>query len=336
MPVEVCLTPSDVLECRNALWVVVSAVLGWNRVAETDPGETGSITVHQFQNALSNHVYQVRWRGQSAIIRIFGSASRGSAHVFQLLSAAGLAPKSLGLFANGRVEEFLAGYGPISTVASMEQHAEGIAKELAKFHDVATSTLNGAGLRLETLTARIRRWQRAVEALESVGGEIVSLREALRTTVDVDAILDSMHGFEETVLHGDLQGLNIMVQADNVRFIDFEFLCRGPAAFDLSNHFAEWTWSGDYSVLEFRADRWPVLTKRRRFVEWYVAARGHPPGVTSEDAVRRMLAQIDVCVRVSHLHWALWGLLEGARRQGSATWDYVGYAKGRYAALVST
>lgn len=316
--VDVRLEPSDVLERGPALQEVLWDILGWEK-------ETATAT-EQFTNALSNHVFLIKRGCKTVVLRIFGSVDQStldSVRVFELLSAAGIAPTSLGLFLNGRVEQYLVGYVAIDSLPVMERYADGIAREMARFHDLATRALGDGGAAVESLGGRLRRWRAEVEALDL---EMDWVRDGL-LKVDVEGMIGSIDGFEEAVLHGDLQAGNIMVPKDDkspVRLIDFEYLCSGPISFDLSNHFLEWSWSGDYSVLDFREERWPSLAQRRRFVSAYVAARHWSGGVD------RLLAEVDVCVRVSHFHWALWGLLEGTRRQGSATWDYTGYAKGRY------
>ena len=316
------LVPSDVVERAPALREVLWDILAWDKDA--------AVAVEQFANALSNHVFLVTMGGESVVLRVFGSADGSapdSVRLYELLSAAGIAPTSLGRFLNGRVEEYLAGFAAIDSLPMMRQYAEGTAKELARFHVLATRALEEGMAPVESLGGRLRRWRDEVKALRLESPDWV--RDGL-LKVDVESIIDSIGGFEEAVLHGDLQAGNIMVPTDassgtSVRFIDVEYLCRGPVSFDLSNHLLEWSWSGDYSVLDFREERWPDLAQRRSFVAAYVGARGWSSG-----AVDRLLAEVDVCVRVSHLHWALWGVLEGARRQGSAGWDYAGYAKGRY------
>lgn len=319
---DVRLEPSDVLEGGRAFRQVLSAILGWDE-------ETATLT-RQFTNGLSNHVFLVsRLDGRAeVIVRIFGSVDQSavdSVRVFELLSAAGIAPTSLGLFANGRLEQYLADYVPIDSLTVMEQYAGGVARELARFHDQATRALCAGGASVESLGTRVRRWRAEVEAL---GLDLEWVRDEL-LQLDVDGMLSSICGFEEAVLHGDLQAGNIMVgEGGAVRFIDFDYICRGPVSFDLANHFVEWSWSGDYSVLDFREERWPSLAQRRAFVSAYLST-------TDAGRVDRLLAEVDVCVRVSHLHWALWGVLEGARRQGTATFDYEMYAKGRARLLAS-
>lgn len=341
---NVCLLPSDLVERTPALREVLWDILGWDKDAV--------VAVERFTNALSNHVFMVTKGGdspESVVVRVFGSADGSaldSVRVYELLSAAGITPASLGRFLNGRVEAYLQGFAVIDSLPMMRQYAEGIAQELARFHVLATRALGEGRAPVESLCGRLRRWRDEVEAL---GMELPDwVREGL-LKVDVEGVIGSIGGFEEqAVLHGDLQAGNIMVTTDlpswssgvrsgvrsdvrsGVRFIDVEYLCRGPVSFDLSNHFLEWSWSGDYSVLDYREERWPDLAERHSFVAAYAGARGWSSG-----AVDRLLAEVDVCVRVSHLHWALWGVLEGARRQESAGWDYLGYAKGRYGRLLS-
>jgi thiamine kinase-like enzyme len=116
--------------------------------------------------------------------------------------------------------------------------------------------------------------------------------------------------------------------------LDFEYLCDGPIAFDLANHFAEYSWSGTFDNLRFRRERLPTPEAQQRFAEGYLEARGAAcAGVT----VYALLEQCVACERVSHYHWCLWGVLNGwhrwqGRRQGGG-FDYLEYARERFVAM---
>ena len=359
------LQPSDISACGEELGTVLEELVGW------DASDRSCWEVMQFTNALSNHVFCVSNTGRSStststvrhvVVRVFGDTQPGRQGrlaenvVFHRLGAAGVGPLMLGIFENGRVEEFLEGWKPIDTRELMVGYADGIAVALAQFHMRAEEALLGgdgdgdvggrhdrAGIGVDivedTLEGRLRRWRASVvERMEAKGWSPESWVLAL-LRVDLDEMVDEMRGsgWLRTVLHGDVQGLNILWKRDGraphagIRFVDFEYLAVGPVAYDLANHFAEWSWAGSFDVLEFRCERLPTAAARRRFVEVYLGARGMRlcGGVT----VDALLAQCDACLRVSHYHWALWGVLR-AGEQG-ARFDYLEYGRQRFLALTT-
>jgi hypothetical protein len=124
-----------------------------------------------------------------------------------------------------------------------------------------------------------------------------------------------------------------MANGSNVCLLPSDVVERAPALREVLWNILGWDKDAVVAVERFTnalSNHVFMVTKRGDSPESYAGARGWSSG-----AVDRLLAEVDVCVRVSHLHWALWGVLEGARRQESAGWDYLGYAKGRYGRLLS-
>ena len=240
-----------------------------------------------------------------------------------------MGPGLLGTFANGRVEEYLEG-STINTLEVMRHCADGIATALGRLHAKAEEALGE--VEMETLEGRLRRWRKAVvEGLEGRRDGSLSWVSAL-LDVDLEGLVAGMRGWERGVVHGDVQGLNIMVSGGgfgSCRLLDFEYICRGPIAYDLANYFAEWSWAGSFDVVEFRPARYPALAERRRFCEVYLEERAGGVAVTAD--VETLLRQCDACLRVSHYHWALWGLLA---EEGRGSFDYLEYARGRARAFL--
>jgi choline kinase len=126
--------------------------------------------------------------------------------------------------------------------------------------------------------------------------------------------------------------------------VDFEYASPNPAAFDIANHFHEWT--ADYHgptphVLD--SSRYPNYAQRRTFLTAYLEHRVDPPAFSDlpPTARERQLVALEnaVCAwaPASHAMWALWGLVQ-AREDVLADvtqpeFDYVGYARGRMAAF---
>ena len=147
--------------------------------------------------------------------------------------------------------------------------------------------------------------------------------------------------------------------------IDYEYAGYGDRGFDIGNHFCEW--SSDYhSDLphSHNADAYPTRAEQEIFVRAYLAecakisqARSapHSPPLSptsvnddaesvasnseddeeareeaaiSEDNVEELLHEANVFALASHLHWALWGVVQGMTSQ--IDFDFFGYAAGRF------
>ena len=124
--------------------------------------------------------------------------------------------------------------------------------------------------------------------------------------------------------------------------VDFEYASPNPAAFDIANHFHEWT--ADYHsstphILD--PTRYPTLRERRNFYVAYitqsVVSSLAPPQALQEDILERELEKLDCQVRAwspaSHAMWALWGIVQAKddieRNEGEPEFDYIGYARCR-------
>ena len=126
--------------------------------------------------------------------------------------------------------------------------------------------------------------------------------------------------------------------------VDFEYASPNPAAFDIANHFHEWT--ADYHgptphVLD--PSRYPNHAERRTFLTAYLEHRVDPPVFSdlSPAARERELGALENAVHAwgpaSHAMWALWGLVQ-AREDVQADvaqpeFDYIGYARCRMVAF---
>lgn len=123
--------------------------------------------------------------------------------------------------------------------------------------------------------------------------------------------------------------------------VDFEYASPNPLAFDIANHFHEWTADYHSSMPHLLdASRYPTAQQRRNFYQAYLL-HAHTPSKTptSEAAGEARLAKLERQVSVwgpaSHGMWAIWGIIqakdnvEGGLGGTKAEFDYIGYAKCR-------
>lgn len=121
--------------------------------------------------------------------------------------------------------------------------------------------------------------------------------------------------------------------------MDFEYASPNPAAFDVANHFHEWT--ADYHsstphILD--PSRYPTLKERRNFYLAYMAqsvvSSSAPPEVLEGENLEQELKRMDRLVRAwspaSQAVWAMWGLVQAREdmegKVDEPEFDYIGYS----------
>jgi choline kinase len=124
--------------------------------------------------------------------------------------------------------------------------------------------------------------------------------------------------------------------------VDFEYASPNPAAFDIANHFHEWTanyHSSTPHILD--PSRYPTLQERRNFYLAYmgqsVVSSSVSPETLEEDILEGELEKMDRQVQAwspaSQAMWAVWGLVQAKEdmegKEGAPEFDYMGYARCR-------
>lgn len=121
--------------------------------------------------------------------------------------------------------------------------------------------------------------------------------------------------------------------------VDFEYASPNPLAFDIANHFHEWT--ADYhSSTPHLLDpsRYPTAQQRRNLYQAYLLhAHTHSNTSLTEVAGEARLAKLERQVSLwspaSHGMWAIWGIVQAKHDVetggNEVEFDYIGYAKCR-------
>lgn len=107
-----------------------------------------------------------------------------------------------------------------------------------------------------------------------------------------------------------------------VTFIDYEYATPAPAAFDISNHFAEWAgYDCDYSMV-------PTKSVRRGFIEEYISSYSRTVNKKlSASAVDDLYEEVDRWRGIPGLYWGIWSLIQA--RISEIDFDYSAYAEER-------
>jgi choline kinase len=117
--------------------------------------------------------------------------------------------------------------------------------------------------------------------------------------------------------------------------VDFEYASPNPAAFDIANHFHEWT--ADYHSSTphiLNPSRYPSCDERRNFYRAYFEHSTGPVPFTGripESKIQQLDKQVRVWSPASHAMWALWGIVQSREDLEGAgpDFDYIGYAQSR-------
>lgn len=111
----------------------------------------------------------------------------------------------------------------------------------------------------------------------------------------------------------------------SVTFIDYEYAVPSPAAFDLSNHFAEWGgFDCDFSVLPTRSQRREFITK---YVQAYFSLLPGKPKYDEAAEIQKLSDEVDLFRGVPGFYWGIWALIQATI--SDIDFDYASYAEVR-------
>ncbi|KAF8066213.1 choline kinase 3 [Scenedesmus sp. PABB004] len=207
---------------KAALVGVLSKLKGWQEARED------TITVEQFSGAMTNLVYRcgLTLGGREvavALMRVHASSSAlfdraSEISTFKAVGRAGIGPRLLLLFDNGRVEEFLTRH---VTLVAADLHDPGvsdaIAATMAHFHVRMSEALADNPHHAQGATqlwGRLRDWHRlAALALGEQGLAALGMDGLGDEIVQLEALLSSAHPCWVGLCHNDLQYGNIMALA---------------------------------------------------------------------------------------------------------------------------
>ncbi|RFU72613.1 kinase-like domain [Trichoderma arundinaceum] len=275
----------------------------------------------------------------------------------ELLMKHGLAPDLLARFANGMLYRFVPG-----TVAQPKDLSDpsllaAVARRLAQWHATVPclpdSAIKGesqaesgssdghdshhkamiakaaAGKPIPNLWSTMQKWILALPTETEQQRERQALLQ--RELEEMIQRLSQRPGLGQNGLvfaHCDLLSANIIIHREagqelSVSFIDYEYATPSPAAFDISNHFAEWAgYDCDYAAV-------PTRAQRQAFVGEYVGAYAKLSGqaMDVEEETAKLMHEIDVYRGVPGFYWGIWALIQATISH--INFDYASYAESR-------
>ncbi|RTE72682.1 hypothetical protein BHE90_012891 [Fusarium euwallaceae] len=314
------------------------------------------LEVKPLTQGTTNGLFKVMYRPVDAsaddavLVKVYGDGTditidrNKELKVHQLLAENKLSSSPLVRFANGHAYQFI--HGKTCSVSDIANPAiyHGVARELARWH--ATLPIVEPKDQQSSLEHEPSVWATAKKWLDAIPSQ------PTRSKADKALLREQFHYVTDKLLlngdkpeplvlgHGDLLCGNIIIQDEteptktaSVRFIDYEHATYCPRAFELANHFAEWTgFECDYTLL-------PTRSTRRAFIREYLSEidrlqqdgdNAHIPSV-SEAQVDNLMTQVDSFRGFPGFYWGLCALIQAETSTGSIDFDYAGYAEKRLA-----
>ncbi|PPQ90408.1 hypothetical protein CVT25_014926 [Psilocybe cyanescens] len=349
-------------------------VRGWSTV-QILPED---VIIHKVSGALTNTVFFVSCPTlpslHTLLLRVYG-ASSGSLisrprelHILHVLSSQyKIGPRVFGTFDNGRIEEYFDSVTLTAEDIRDPQISQWIGARMAELHSVDIDAVYGPTLS----STQSNGFEIAANVLSWLGPaqDVLKLPAISRATAQelglhefkkewdryLSWVLKRPHTFgtRRVFAHNDAQYGNLLRLKDGsegidehrqIIVVDFEYAAPNPAAYDIANHFHEWTANYHCSTPHLLTpSRYPTFEERSNFYASYI----HHAGMLAEDPVlddmelANMIKELDRDVLIwgaaSHAGWAIWGIVQAREDMEAAVtepeFDYIGYAKGRMAAF---
>ncbi|RDB28433.1 putative choline kinase [Hypsizygus marmoreus] len=335
----------------------------------------GNVKIHKVSGSLTNAVFFVSHpssrKPYTILLRIYGLSSGSlisrprELHILHILSSRyRIGPRVYGTFENGRIEEYFESTTLTPSDIRDPTISRWIGARMAELHSVdieaveRTSPLTrGEGNGWEIGAKKnVKSWLPPAEEVLSLPSVANTVRSELdlqtfkgewKKYMDWLSTVEDVHnGSRRVFAHNDAQYGNLLRlqhpkdvvdEHRQLVVVDFEYASPNPAAFDIANHFHEWT-ANYHSSTPHLLDpsRYPTIEERRNF---YTAYLGHTAVegeyADLEEADRELqLANLDEQVRIwspaSHAMWAIWGIVQAREDvEGNVKepeFDYISYA----------
>ncbi|KAF7982269.1 hypothetical protein HWV62_29515 [Athelia sp. TMB] len=340
--------------------------------------EPSSVKLFKASGSLTNAVFFVSCpslpRLPTLLLRIYGPSSGAfisrtrELHILRILQSSRyrIGPRVYGTFGNGRVEEYFD--STTLTAADMRDArvSRWIGARLCELHCVGIDAGDGASPFAKCASGgweigaeeNVRAWIKPARELLA----LPAISDAVRADLDLEGFmvlwetymrwlreLEKREGASKRVFaHNDLQYGNLLrltqvpegaPEHHQIIVIDLEYASINPAAFDIANHFTQWTANYQGAVRGmYDPARYPAPSARRNFYRGYLEAQLPEPPQLGAEGLERALERMEREVRVwgpaTHAMWAVWGVarardgVEGGD-EAEAEFDYVGFAKCR-------
>ncbi|KAG8908540.1 hypothetical protein FRB99_005900 [Tulasnella sp. 403] len=335
---------------------------------------------------------------RKVLLRIYGPSSSALISrpnelftLYKLSSIYRIAPRVFGTFGNGRVEEFFDSRALTEDDMRDPEVSRWIGRRMSELHsvDIGEVMIPGDGWedkRANAVVKNFEHWlplaREVLDVLESrvlpkdhpwygiaakldldrLEGEWVAYRSWLEAFEEEEGESERVFAHNDAQYGNLLRLTNIPVNRPShhqIIVVDFEYAGPNPAAYDIANHFHEWSasyLSGDTPWL-LNSKRYPTLEQRRNFYHAYISPLPVGPSTTNlllsssqtslsslnyisgfhnwrvQEQLDRLERQVMAWSPASHATWALWGIVQARddvlHNEEIGEFNYLGYALGR-------
>ncbi|KAG9014840.1 hypothetical protein FRB94_008998 [Tulasnella sp. JGI-2019a] len=311
--------------------------------------------------------------------------------LYKLSSIYRIGPRVYGTFGNGRVEEYFDSVTLTAKDMRDPDISQWIGRRMSELHcvDVGDVMMPGDGWEdrqrlvvFENIESWMITARQVIEALEKrkipkdhPWSQVVSSFDLDRFENEWDTYRNWLNDFEaeygeseRVFAHNDAHHGNLLMLAHmlpnrsshhKIIVVDFEFAGPNPVAWDIANHFHEWTtvYVGSDTPWLLNTTIYPTLEQRQHFYHVYLSplptgpsSSPNPPSQTSlssanyiptlqnrraQEELDQMERQVKAWSPSSHVMWALWGLVQakgnvmGDGLGEVGEFDHLGYTVGR-------
>ncbi|CAH8615567.1 unnamed protein product [Schistosoma bovis] len=177
------------------------------------------------------------------------------------------------------------------------------------------------------LSRKLKKYESIFPSKSYIFNEVIKLKDQYLNSPISKVVL----------CHNDLNAANIILAPDenSVHLIDMEYCDLNYAAYDIGNHFCEFT--GPYAI-EFK--RYPSIEYQKEWINIYLTAYYQYSNSKSdlhynelqwnrskEDDINQWIKEINCFALVSHLLWAVWAVICASENLYSM--DFLAYADSR-------
>ncbi|KAI8995386.1 kinase-like protein [Trametes punicea] len=352
-----------------------------------------SISIQKVSGSLTNAVFFVSCppvaKARTVLLRIYGPSSGSlisrprELHTLHVLSSRyHIGPRVYGTFENGRVEEYFDSTALTAADMRDPEISSWIGARMAELHGVDIQAVEfeapipdgpEKGIQLG-VEKNVRSWLASAREVLALPGAPADVRKRLdldRFEREWGLYLQWVHQKEASegmsprvfshndAQYGNLLRLRTLEKGQpahrQIIVVDFEYAAPNPAAFDIANHFHEWT--ADYHgptphLLDL--SRYPTVEQRKNFYRAYLltqaqhqTSRPHDTpsstratsagptvsGAALEAQMDRLERDVRAWSPASHAMWAVWGIVQAREfvegKDGEPEFDYLGYAQCR-------
>lgn len=274
------------------------------------------------------------------LVRVFGQMTEQfldrdkEMEMFRVLHKHGCGPQLYCSFNNGICYEFVRGVVLDDMLLKEPSVYRLIATEMGKIHAIKSGEIGNSSPMTPVLWSRLSKFLTLVqgsdvpvESRSSGHLEAPSMKTIIKEIEELKSHLNHIHS-PVVLCHNDLLTKNIIYNQEEgtVKFIDYEYADFNYQAYDIGNHFNEFSGvkNVDFSLYPSWELQFDWLTA---YLESFKRCSGEESSVTKKE-VKELYIKVCKFSLVAHFFWCLWALLQA--KHSTIDFDFWGYATARF------